>query len=172
MRIDRDHILSSTFALSASVIIHPSLLARIVLVVIAVPLLTTLILLPLPRFQHAFLRFAMSAAGTFGVVLSISLVAGIDSWADVWERLWVADGPAGDWDNSKEKGMSAAFCFLLVAGVTSDWFLRRQFGENPDQVYLQASSQCSLNNLDFRNGTRTLPTILKICQTELATSSL
>ncbi|KAF7968737.1 hypothetical protein HWV62_29559 [Athelia sp. TMB] len=116
------------------VIIHPSLLARIVLVLIALSLLTTLTLLPLPRFQHAFLRFAMSAAGTFGIVLSISLVAGIDSWAEVWERLWVADGPA-DWDNSKEKGMSAAFCFLLVAGVTSDWFLRRQFGENPDQKW-------------------------------------
>lgn len=115
-------------------IIHPPLLGRIILVAIALPLVTILTLLPFPRYQHAFLRFAMTAAGTFGLVLSISLAAGIESWADVWERLWVADGPVGEWSNPKEKGMGAAYCFLLVAGLISDCLLRRQFGENPDQV--------------------------------------
>lgn len=124
----------ATFALSLSVIIHPSLLSRVVLAAIAVPCLTILTVLPLPRFQHGFLRFALSAVGAFGVVLSIGLFSGIESWADVWDRFWVADGPVGVWGSSREKGLSAAYCFFLVAGVSSDWVLRRKFGENPDQV--------------------------------------
>lgn len=130
-------IFSSTFSLALSVILHPPLLTRIILSAIILPSITLLTLLPLPRFQHGALRFALSSTGAFGVVLSISLLAGVDSWSDVWERLWVPDGPIvgfGLWGSGKEKGLSAAFCFLLSFGMICDWILRRRFGENPDQV--------------------------------------
>lgn len=68
------------------------------------------------------------------MVLSISLFAGVQSWANVWERFWVPDGPAGQWGSSSEKGLSAAYCFLLAGGMGCDWMLRYRFGENPDQV--------------------------------------
>lgn len=122
----------STFGLALSVIIHPSLPTRIILTAIILPTLSILTILPLPRSQHAFLRFSLSATGAFGVVLSISLLTGVESWANVWERFWVHDGP---WGSSSEKGLSAAYCFLLAGGMGCDWVLRYKFGENPDQVH-------------------------------------
>lgn len=119
--------------------LHPSLLARIIVIAIFVPIVTILALLPISRCQHSSLRFALSSTGAFGVILSISLLAHIDSWANVWERLWISVGPTDQWGSSQEKGLSAAYCFLLVGGIGCDWILKRQFGENPDQV-LQFSS--------------------------------
>jgi hypothetical protein len=121
----------STFSVAIAVILHPSLLTRIILMAIILPILTILTTLPLPRFQHAFLRLSLSATGAFGVVLSISLLAHIDSWANVWQRFWVANG---QWGTSSERGLSAAYCFLFTGGMACDWLLRHKFGENPDQV--------------------------------------
>jgi hypothetical protein len=121
----------STFGLALAVIIHPSLLTRVILTAIILPILMILTILPLPRFQRNTLRFSLSATGAFGVVLSISLLTGVESWADVWVRFWVPDGP---WGSSREKGLSAAYCFLLIGGMGCDWVLRYKFGENPDQV--------------------------------------
>lgn len=74
------------------------------------------------------------------MVVSIALLAGVTPWANVWERLWVSDG-AG-WGVSKEQGLSAGYCLFLCSGVAVDWLLKRQLGENPDQVryYLSVSS--------------------------------
>lgn len=121
----------STLSLALAVILHPSLLTRIILTVIITPSLTVLTFLPLRRFQHSFLRLSISSAGAFGVVLCIGLLAGVESWANVWERFWVAEG---EWGSSSEKGLSAAYCFLISCGMMCDWMLRHKFGENPDQV--------------------------------------
>ncbi|TFK48645.1 hypothetical protein OE88DRAFT_1810084 [Heliocybe sulcata] len=122
-----------TLALSFSVIVHPSLLTRIVLPCIFIPLITVPILLPFPRVQHSSLRIACSSTGAFGLVVSIALLTGVAPWANVWERLWVSDG-AG-WGVGKEKGLSAGYCLFLTTGVAMDWLLKRQFGENPDQKW-------------------------------------
>jgi hypothetical protein len=70
--------------------------------------------------------------GAFGIVLATALIAGIPAWANVWDRLWLQDD--AEWGTVKEKGLSAAWCFLLVLGATCDFLLHRKFGENPDQV--------------------------------------
>jgi hypothetical protein len=90
------------------------------------------ILLPFSRLQHASLRFAASATGSFGVILSIALLAGVPGWANVWERLWLSDSV--HWGTEKEKGLSTALFLFLCAGLVSDWVLNRKFGECPDQV--------------------------------------
>lgn len=128
------HLFSASFALALSVMLHPSLPARIIVMAIFVPILTILVLLPISRCQHSSLRFSLSSIGAFGVILSISLLGHIDSWANVWERLWVSVDPTDQWGSSQEKGLSAAYCFLLVGGMGCDWILKRRFGENPDQV--------------------------------------
>ena len=125
---------SASFALALSVMLHPSLLARIIIMAVFVLILTILALLPISRCQHSSLRFALSSTGAFGVILSISLFARIDSWANVWERLWISVDPTDQWGSSQEKGLSASYCFLLVGGMGCDWILKRRFGENPDQV--------------------------------------
>lgn len=139
----------STFALALAVILHPPLLTRTILTAIILPTQTILTILPLPRYRHMFLRLSLSATGAFGIVLSISLFAGVESWANVWERFWVANG---QWGSSSERVLSATYCFLLVGGTGCDWMLRRKFGENPDQKwdsYLTTFSQ----NLPDRAGT-------------------
>jgi hypothetical protein len=95
-------------------------------------MLTMFCLLPLPSFQHGAIRLSASAAGAFGLVLTIALLSRIDPWANVWERLWVADGST--WGSTKEKGLSAIWCLFLALGVGTDWQLKRRFGENPDEV--------------------------------------
>jgi len=123
----------ATLAISISVITHPSLLTRVILVATFFPILTVFTLLPLHRFQCAVVRTAMSATGSFGLVLSIAIAAGIPAWSNVWERLWVSDSL--EWGTTKEKGLSVGFCLFLIAGIVCDWFLKRHFGENPDQEW-------------------------------------
>ena len=91
-------------------------------------------LLPLVKFQHASLRFATASMGSFGVIVAIAALAHVPAWANVWERLWLT--ASIEWETSKEKGLSAGFCLFLCAGMVSDWFLKRTFGECPDQVCL------------------------------------
>lgn len=74
----------------------------------------------------------MSSTGSFGLVLSISLMAHIPAWSSVWDRLWISDNI--EWGTPGEKGLSAGFCLFLLTGTACDWFLKSRFGENPDQV--------------------------------------
>ncbi|KAF8897480.1 hypothetical protein BD779DRAFT_1667454 [Infundibulicybe gibba] len=145
------------FSLSVSVIIHPSRITRIVLIAILTPILTILVLLPL-RFQHASLRFASASTGAFGLVLTIALMSHIPAWANVWERLWLADGET--WGTPKEKGLSAAFCIFLCMGMMCDWLLRRRFGECPDEKWdsYLATYAANLPNSADRAGTFQPPT--------------
>lgn len=117
---------------------HPSLITRIVLTAIILPILPAMTLLPLVRFQHATLRFAMSVTGAFGVVLSIALLSHVQAWANVWERYWESDGLT--WGTSKEKGLTAVLCLFCCAGMACDWLLRRVFGECPDEVRVYSST--------------------------------
>lgn len=130
-------IVSSTLALATCVIVHPTLLTRIVLTAIFLPIGTLLCLLPIPRYQHTFVRISTSAAGAFGIIISIASFAHILAWSNVWERLWNSNG--ADWNSGPGKGLSAAYCLLFLSGTACDWFLKRQFGENPDEVGLEIS---------------------------------
>ncbi|KAF7767931.1 hypothetical protein Agabi119p4_7174 [Agaricus bisporus var. burnettii] len=128
-------------SLAISVVIHPTLLSRVILTAIAAPLLTLLSLFFyfVPKFHswllHPTLRFCTSSNGAFGIVLSIALLSNpkIEAWANVWERFWLPNGI--DWGTGKEKGLSAAFCILLALGVVVDWALRRWLGECPDEKW-------------------------------------
>ncbi|THU86879.1 hypothetical protein K435DRAFT_782714 [Dendrothele bispora CBS 962.96] len=121
------------FSLAISVIIHPSLLTRIVLTSIIAPILTLLVCLPLERFQHPSLRLAACSIGSFGLVLSIALLAHIPAWANVWSRYWLKSSL--EWGGSKERGLDAGFCLFLLVGIASDYLLRRLFGECPDEKW-------------------------------------
>ncbi|KAH9841345.1 uncharacterized protein C8Q71DRAFT_700444 [Rhodofomes roseus] len=123
----------STFGVACAVMIHPSLMARIVLVSIFTPIGLILCLLPLAKYQHAFLRFATSSVGAFGVVLSVAILANIPVWREVWARLWIDN--ANGWGSSVEKGLSTVYCVLLLCGSACDWFLHRKLGENPDEKW-------------------------------------
>ncbi|KAL1754072.1 hypothetical protein FB107DRAFT_216445 [Schizophyllum commune] len=143
----------ATFALGISVIIHPNLLTRVVLTAILVPLLTILTLLPFERSQRPATRFATASTGAFGTVTSIAILAGIPAWANVWQRLAQHDNI--DWGTSKEQGLSAAFGILLCLGMASDFFLKRKFGECPDEKWdgYLASYAANLPNEAGRAGT-------------------
>ncbi|KAK7676363.1 hypothetical protein QCA50_020667 [Cerrena zonata] len=133
----------STLALSISVIVHPTRLTRIVLAAVFTALGTIACLLPFPAISHTPVRIAASATGAFGVILSVSLFAHVPAWADVWERFWVDNDI--NWGSSREKGLSAAYCFLLVTGVICDWALHKYYGEDPDEKWNQYLSDYSLN---------------------------
>jgi len=79
------------------------------------------------------LRTSSSAIGSFGLVVSIAIFSRIEPWSNVWERLWVHDDIR--WGSAQEKGLSAGFFLFLASGVSTDWWLRSKFGENPDQKW-------------------------------------
>jgi hypothetical protein len=118
--------------------LHPSLSSRVILTAVVVPILTIMTVLPLARTQHSAMRLSTCSTGAFGIVVSIALLSRVPSWSNVWERLWVPSSV--EWGTSKEKGLTAAWSFLLAAGIACDWFLRRKFGENLDEV--RFSFQC------------------------------
>jgi len=124
----------STFALAISVIVHPSLVTRIVIVSVFIPTGTICCLLPLQKYQHACLRLATSSAGAFGLIVTIALFAGVSAWSNVWERLWVSNGSDG-WSSPQEKGLSGGYCLFMSLGVLCDWLLHNKLGENPDQKW-------------------------------------
>lgn len=112
--------------------LHPTLLARIILAAILTALGTLLCLIPFSKHSHIPIRFAAAATGSFGLVLCIAILARVPAWGNVWARLWV--GNDIEWGTVGEKGLSAAYCIILALGVTCDWVLHRRFGENPDEV--------------------------------------
>ncbi|KAF7377735.1 hypothetical protein MSAN_00196500 [Mycena sanguinolenta] len=123
------------FGLAVSVIIHPPLLARRIITAVFASASTLLVLLPIPTVQHWAVRFSTASTGAFGLVMSIALLAHIPAWANVWERLWEAVDLTGTWGTGQEKGLSGGFCLFLAAGMACDWFLRRKFGECPDEKW-------------------------------------
>lgn len=123
----------ATLALAISVTIHPSLLTRIALVTVFASTLAILTPLPIARSQKVLLRTSSSAAGSFGLILSIALFSNIEPWYNVWERLWVRSDI--QWGSSQEKGLSAGFFLFFASGFCVDWWLRSKFGENPDQKW-------------------------------------
>ncbi|KAJ7040825.1 hypothetical protein C8F04DRAFT_1082291 [Mycena alexandri] len=145
------------FALAVSVMIHPSLLARVIITAVIAPTLTLFVLLPIPRVQHSAVRFATASTGAFGLTMSIALLAHIPAWANVWERLWVPADLTGTWGTSQEKGLTVGFALFLAAGFACDWFLRRKFGECPDEKWdsYLANYAASLPNAADRAGTFT-----------------
>ncbi|KAF4581475.1 hypothetical protein EYR40_009761 [Pleurotus pulmonarius] len=120
-------------AIGLSIIIHPNLVTRQIFVGILTPFMLISSLLPLPRHRRMTIRFCAATAGSFGVTLSTALLAHISAWANCWERLWVRADI--EWATSHEKGLSAMFCLCIVIGVITDWFLRRKFGECPDEKW-------------------------------------
>ncbi|KAI0698084.1 hypothetical protein BC835DRAFT_1413230 [Cytidiella melzeri] len=120
-------------ALAISVIVHPSLLTRIVLAGVFTPLGTILCLLPFPRGARIALRVGASSLGAFGVTETVAIFSHNPAWGNVWDRFWMHDGLA--WGTGVEKGLSAAFCFFFVAGLACDWFLHAKIGENPDEKW-------------------------------------
>ncbi|THU81912.1 hypothetical protein K435DRAFT_465589 [Dendrothele bispora CBS 962.96] len=119
------------FSLAISVIVHHSLLTRIVLTSIIASILTLLVCLPLERFQLLSLRLAARSTGSFGLVISIALLAHIPAWANVRSRYWLKSSVESE--GSKEHGLDASFCLYLLVRTASDYLLRRLFGECPDE---------------------------------------
>ncbi|KAF7324766.1 hypothetical protein MKEN_00518400 [Mycena kentingensis (nom. inval.)] len=143
------------FALGVCVAIHPSLLARIIITCIFIPTLTLFVLLPIPRIQHSAVRFGTATTGAFGLVQSIALLAGIPSWANVWERLWEPSDLTATWGSMREKGLTAGFFLFIAAGFVADFLLKRKFGECPDEKWdsYLANYAANLPNATDRAGT-------------------
>jgi hypothetical protein len=151
---------SSTFAIFISVITHPVMPARIVLLGVFTSILAILALVPVPAVRHGAVRTGGASLGAFGIVLGSSVLANATSWENVWERLWVSNSV--DWSTPQEKGLSAACAVLMCAGVVTDWALKRKFGENPDEVGWKSLSSVALHGIVLmafsrRNGTHTSP---------------
>jgi hypothetical protein len=87
---------------------------------------------PFTRTQRKSIRLAASASGSFGLILSIALLAHVDPWSNVWERLWVSNG--NGWGTGPERALSAGYWLILIAGCTTDWALKKYCGGNPDEV--------------------------------------
>ncbi|KAF8968937.1 hypothetical protein BDZ97DRAFT_1902721 [Flammula alnicola] len=137
-------------SLALCVIIHPSLPSRIILVGVFLALFTILVLLVslLPNSRltqsilHSLLRLCTSSTGAFGLVMAIALLLNPkeEGWANVWERLWLMDGPENPdgqvgWGSAQERGLSAAYAVFLFAGMAVDWALGRWIGECPDEKW-------------------------------------
>ncbi|KAF9046313.1 hypothetical protein BJ165DRAFT_1527423 [Panaeolus papilionaceus] len=159
-----------SIALSLSVITHPSLPARQILIIIfavLMPILTMLALF-IPRlryrFLHPLLRTCSASAGSFSLIISIALLITPkeESWANIWERLFLRDGPITrpGWGNGREKGLSAAWAVFWVVGAGVDWALSRWIGECPDEKWdsYLAHYASNLPNHSDRAGTFYPPT--------------
>jgi len=142
----------AALSLLCIVIFTPALLARTILTVVFALVLPICCLIPVPTLQHGALRFSSALIGSFGVIVAGALLGNVLSWADIWTRLWVEKSE--QWGNGQEKGLSAAMSLLCVFGVACDWFLKRKFGENPDQKWDEylASYAADLPNASDRAG--------------------
>ena len=119
-------------ALALSITIHPNLLTRRIFLALLVLVFFILTLVPFARTQRKSIRLAASASGTFGLIMSISLLAHVPPWSNVWERLWINDG--NGWGSGSERALSAGYWLILIAGCSADWALKNYCGGNPDEV--------------------------------------
>ncbi|KAI0051073.1 hypothetical protein FA95DRAFT_1587368 [Auriscalpium vulgare] len=122
-----------SIALALVVSIHPNLLTRRIILALSASLLFLLTVLPFSRTQHASVRLAASATGAYGLTIAVALLAHVDPWANVWERLWISDGE--NWGSGSEHALTAAFWLILSFGCLSDWVLHRYYGGNPDEKW-------------------------------------
>ncbi|KAG6814253.1 hypothetical protein H0H92_015368 [Tricholoma furcatifolium] len=124
-----------SLALAICVMIHPPLLPRQILTglfaVLSLLLIMVVSLRDLLQFLRPSMRVFTASAGAFSLVLSIALLAHVQAWADVWQRLWLSNGDG--WGTSQEKGLTVAFFVFFGAGIVSDFLLHRRFGECPDE---------------------------------------
>ena len=165
--------LSSAFAIFVSVVTHPTMPARVILLSVLTSILAILALVPVPVVRHGAVRVGGASLGAFGVVLGSSVLAKATSWENVWERLWVSSGTG--WGTPQEKGLSAAYAVLVCAGVVADLALKQKFGENPDEVRFGKSPRSTRLHLfivilmpfSCRNGTRTLRRMRPTSQTHM-----
>ena len=120
---------------------HPNLRTRKILTCVLVPLATAIALVPnlpflrLRHLAHCATRLLTSVAGAFSTTFAIAILAGekgSPGWANVYDRLWVANGSG--WGKSAERGFAVLFCVLWVLGAGSDWLLRRKLGDSVDEV--------------------------------------
>jgi len=123
----------TSLALALSVSIHPNLLTRRIFLALLVPIFCILTVAPFARTQRHSIRLAASASGAFGLILSIALLADVQPWSNVWERLWISDG--NGWGTGSERALSAGYWLILIAGCSTDWALKRFCGGNPDQEW-------------------------------------
>ncbi|KZW01589.1 hypothetical protein EXIGLDRAFT_760792 [Exidia glandulosa HHB12029] len=123
----------ATFSQGLTVLIHPPLLPRRVFLAVFIPILTLATLIPSPHIRLPALRFAVACSGAYGITTGGAIVGGIGSWANNWDRLWLEQSL--EWGGAAEKGLSAMFWVLIALGCASNWLLRRQLGENPDQKW-------------------------------------
>ncbi|KAI9510258.1 hypothetical protein F5148DRAFT_1181046 [Russula earlei] len=123
----------TSLALALSVSIHPSLLTRRIFLALLVSISCILTMAPFVRTQRPSIRLTASASGTFGLILCTSLLTHVQPWSNVWERLWIEDG--NGWGTGKERGLSAGYWLILIAGCTVDWALKKFCGGNPDEHY-------------------------------------
>ena len=126
--------LRTSLALALSVSIHPNLSTRRIFLALLVPIFCILTVAPFARTQRSSIRLAASASGTFGLILSIALLAHVQPWSNVWERLWISDG--NGWGTGSERALSAGYWLILITGCLTDWALKRYCGGNPDEVCL------------------------------------
>lgn len=124
--------------------LHPPLLARHVLTLISIILLTVGALLPYPRIQHTSLRVGTSAAGAAGIINACAILGStatntkLASWASAWLHfvlLHDSDSAELQWGTGKAQGLTAAAYFLWMIGAACDWWLKRRVGEDPDEAW-------------------------------------
>jgi hypothetical protein len=133
-----------TLALSVSIMTHPPLIARYILLVLLEA--AFLVFFIMPKTRHIALRVALASTGAFAVVQSISILCSFDGWSVPFERLYVSDGI--NWGTTQEHGMTALVAVLFAIGCGSDWLCKGRFGEDPDQRWdsLLANFSQSLPN--------------------------
>ena len=113
---------------------HPSLIARLVLLLLfaIIFLLGTFLPIRDGRHQPWFVRLSASLSGSTSLVIAIALLQRIDGWADALLRFVIRD--ENTWGGSKERGLSAAAVLFFLIGIVSNWFLSRKFGRDPSEV--------------------------------------
>lgn len=142
----------AAFSLFITVVCHPAKLARVILLTVCSAVSAILCLLPIPHIRYIALRSGGAWLGAMGVIVSISVLSRVSDWADAWARLWV--NWDSHWGTSQEKGLSAAFAILAALGIATDWLLKRQFGECPDEVRIDSFSYLDTRSEFYhRNGT-------------------
>ncbi|KAJ4479788.1 hypothetical protein C8J55DRAFT_514374 [Lentinula edodes] len=145
-------------ALGVCIIIHPPLEARVVftigvMVVSVIAIMLSAFIPPLTRFKHPLLRLAASSTGSFGVTMCISLLSSssfssssassLQSWSSPWSHLYLS--ASSSWGTSTEKGFSALFCILILAGTVCDWAFWRKWGECPDEKWDSYLAEYAVN---------------------------
>ncbi|CUA69719.1 hypothetical protein RSOLAG22IIIB_08641 [Rhizoctonia solani] len=121
--------------------LYPSLIARLVLTLIAMVMLTGGALLPTVR--RASLRIATSATGAVGIIYACTILGSsaknnkYASWTNAWLHLVLlhdSDSAELQWGAGESKGLTAACYFLWMIGAACDWYLKQRVGAGLDET--------------------------------------